>query len=262
MGVVRTAPDEAAFSPIKLGGIGLQRTEANQTIDHIKMIMIHGHRNTVTGILLRNTIEQIAIESGLEGKPFEYEPAHLTYTTENTWIQNTITTCNTYHVNIEPRFQGIPNWTTRDDYIMDKTVVALKGRELTIFNIVRLYLRVATVSDLSTTDGRRIDTNIMTGIRGTSPSPSRWAYSWPNIPVPTHSEKKLWTLSLGRIFGVTEANPSLDTTNYRWFHPECIDLACWNINLSTGDILQEAKLRWIIWEPDTNSMRMTRRRTL
>ena len=57
MGVVRTAPDVVVFSPIKLGGIGLHRTEIDQVIDHVKMVMQQGHRKTVTGTLIRNTLE-------------------------------------------------------------------------------------------------------------------------------------------------------------------------------------------------------------
>ena len=43
-GVVRTAPDIVAFSPKKSGGIGLHRTEVDQTIDQAKMILHHGHK--------------------------------------------------------------------------------------------------------------------------------------------------------------------------------------------------------------------------
>ena len=221
------------------------------------MIMMHGHRDTITGTLLRKTIEQIAIESG---NPFEYDPS--TYTTNNTWIQNTISSCNKYQINIVPRFQGLPMWTTRDEYIMEKAVTTLQGKELATFNKVRMYLQVTTVSDLSTADGSCIDSNLMIGNRGTSPSPSRWAYSWPTVPGPTHSEKKAWTASLGRLMGVTTANPSLDTNNYRWYHPECIDISCWNLNLQTVEILQKRKHGWNIWEPDVIDVRVTRGRTL
>ena len=43
LGVVRTATDNVAFAPVQLGGVGLHKTESDQTIDHAKMIMQHGH---------------------------------------------------------------------------------------------------------------------------------------------------------------------------------------------------------------------------
>ena len=41
MGVIRTAPGTAIHTPMELGGIGLHRTEIDQTIDHVKMILQH-----------------------------------------------------------------------------------------------------------------------------------------------------------------------------------------------------------------------------
>ena len=73
-----------------MGGIGLHKTEIDQTIDHVKMIMQHGHCNTITGKLLRNTIETHAIETGLGGNPFTADLDKVNYLTENTWIENTI----------------------------------------------------------------------------------------------------------------------------------------------------------------------------
>ena len=104
MGVVRTAPDAAVFSPAKLGGIGLHKTEIDQVIDHVKMVMQHGHCKTVTGTLIRNTLEQLAIESGQGGNPFTFDSNSLTYTTDRTWIQNTVTACSKFNINIVPSF--------------------------------------------------------------------------------------------------------------------------------------------------------------
>ena len=163
MGVVHTAPDVVVFSLIKLGGIGLHRTEIDQVIDHVKIVMQHGHRKTVTGTLIRNTLEQIAIESGQEGNPFAFDSDSLTYTTERIWIQNTITACSKFSINIVPPFQGIPKWTTKDQFIMDKAILTLKGKELRIFNKVRLALKIATVSDMAVADGTRIDPQLLLG---------------------------------------------------------------------------------------------------
>ena len=259
MGVVRTAPDKVVFSPTKLGGIGLHMTEIDQTIDHVKMIMQHGHQDTVTGTLLRNTLEQIAIDAGQGGNPFEFEPDLLSYTTERTWIQNTIQSCSKFKIHIESPFQGIPKWTTKDIYLMDRAIHTLKGKELKIFNKVRLSLKIATVADLAVADGSRIDNQILLGNTSMSPTPSRWAYTWPLIPDPTNLEKKVWTRALGSVFHLTEGNPTLDTTNYRWFHPECIVLSCWNINLHSGNILEKTDKEWIVWTPDEATVRRTRR---
>ena len=70
------------YSPIELGGLGLQRTEVNQTIDHVKMIIQHGHTESIIGKLIRNTLEQLSIEAGLSEGPFQLDLTEVNYLTE------------------------------------------------------------------------------------------------------------------------------------------------------------------------------------
>ena len=71
------------------------------------------------------------------------------------------------------------------------------------------------ISDLAVADGSRIDLQIFLGNKGTSPTPSKWAYTWPLVPDPSKLEKRAWTRALGRIFNITEGSPNLDPANYR-----------------------------------------------
>ena len=54
-----------------------------------------------------------------------------------------------------------------------------------------MYLKVATFSDIATADGTQIDESIVQGERSTSPTPSAYAYNWPNVDKPTKAEKEL-----------------------------------------------------------------------
>ena len=141
---------------------------------------------------------------------------------------------------------------------MDKAIHVLKGKELQIFNKVRLALKIATVADLAVADGSRIDQQIILGNKGTSPTPSRWAYTWPLVPDPSKIEKRTWTRALGRVFNLSEGSPSLELANYRWFHAECITLSCWNLNLHNGNILEKSDKAWIVWRPEETATQRTR----
>jgi hypothetical protein len=258
LGVVRTAPGTPIYSPVELGGIGLQRTEVNQTIDHIKMIIQHGHTDSITGKLIRNTLEQLSIEAGLGTGPLLVDLTKVNYLTERTWIENTIRSCQKYNISIESSVKGIPNWTDRDEYIMDRAIQQLKGQELKIFNKVRLFLQVATTSDIANADGKSIDREILRGKRSTSPSPSTQAYKWPNMPTPTRTEERLWGESLCRIYSNTAADPSLDYNNYRWFHTDCVKIVTWNYDVSDNKVYQKTGDVWIRWDPRRRSERRTR----
>ena len=88
---------------------------------------------------------------------------------------------------------GISNWTMRDDFLLERAKTVLTGTTLKIFNKVRLYLQVATTSDIAIASGMSVDKDILYGKRGHSPTPSRASYRWPTIPVPTLGETRIWT---------------------------------------------------------------------
>ena len=84
------------------------------------MILHHGHKGTVTGTLIRNTAEQMAIEAGLGGDPFGKDLCKVRYLTENTWIERVIRNFRSYEIKIQTSIMGIPNWTMKDDFIMER----------------------------------------------------------------------------------------------------------------------------------------------
>ena len=92
---------------------------------------------------------------------------------------------------------------------MERAYDIIHGSDLLIFNKVRLYLRVATVSDLSTANGREIDHNILRGTRNQSPTFSEYIYTWPTIPQPTPKEIKIWYNTIATMFSITKVKPRL-----------------------------------------------------
>ena len=140
MGVVRTAPREVIFAPPSLGGIGLNRTETDQVIDQVKMIIQHGHRDTIAGRLIRNTIQQLSCEIGIGGNPFEVDMEKVTYLTENTWIESVIRGSQRHNIIVKMREQWIHTWLENDEFIMAKAQNLTRGNDFMRVNKVRLYL--------------------------------------------------------------------------------------------------------------------------
>ena len=247
MGIAKTAPKEVAFSPVDIGGMGLHHTEIDQTIDHIKMIIAHGNMDTVTGKLLRNTIQQLTIETGLQGEPLNHNLENITYLTENTWIENTIRCCRRYKVTFDTDLPQLEKWIDNDDFIMERALRVIKGSEIRTFNNVRLYLQVATTSDITTADGKRIDPDILRGNRGFSPSPSTHKYKWPHVPEPSQKDKEKWTSVLCRLYHISILRPQLGGTHYGWYTYKAIEYASWVIQITTNIIYQRWNNLWIGW---------------
>ena len=61
------------------------------------------------------------------------------------------------------------------------------------FNKVRMYTKVATISDILTADGKYIAQDIY-DVEDTrlSVTPSSTAYIWPKIPKPSRKEIEIW----------------------------------------------------------------------
>ena len=90
MGVVRTALETIATAPIKYGGLGLQHIYEHQIIHHLHIMMQHGHLTTATENLIRITLENLSVESGIDGDPMAIKRSKARWTTRNTWIGKTL----------------------------------------------------------------------------------------------------------------------------------------------------------------------------
>ena len=89
--------------------------------------------------------------------------------------------------------------------------------KLILFNKVCLYLRVATTFDLTTVNGKELDSNIMKGERSQSPMFSEYAYTWPNVPSPTKAEIQIWYKTLATMFAITQNDANLYIgSEFKW----------------------------------------------
>ena len=78
-GVVGTAPSILGASPKHLGPMSLNTGFSNnQFIDHIGILLKHGHKKTTTGRLIQATAEILCIEAGIPGDPFSFDMEKIT----------------------------------------------------------------------------------------------------------------------------------------------------------------------------------------
>ena len=220
IGVVRTASTKLGAAPRSLGGFGLNSNiHENQTIDHVSMLMKHGHKATTTGKLIRTSAESLSIESGLPRDPLSLNTKEITWTTDNTWIQHSISSMDNYELKIKSGLKGLQTWASHDGYIMHEAKHFLKTpKELSRFNKVRMYMRATTLSDLLTADGKKISQDAYDASQNRkSVTPSANAYEWPVIPEPSRTEKKIWQTTIKLIMGVTRTTLEVEQdTGFAW----------------------------------------------
>jgi hypothetical protein len=266
MNVVRTALAYATAAPTKYGGLGMgNEVYVNQMIDHSLVILSHGHTKSTTGTLLRTSLESLSIESGIGGDPGTFDVQNMTWITENTWVGGTLQSYSEYNLELETSISGLRMWTTRDEFIMEKAFEHLSSpRSIRIFNKVRLYLKVATLSDILIADGTEVDHNIFQGIRSNSPTLSEHAYTWPVVPEPSGSEIHIWYATIEKMLRITRNRPRLLTeTAFRW-DTKYVKLSKWTTDQDETYLYEKIQNKWRRWkrQDGDKGRRRTRRRSI
>ena len=88
-------------------------------IDHIDIIMQHNHLLTVTGQLIRLSLEYLALESGLKGEPMGTDVDYARWITKNTWIGKTLKSMRKQELSMNKTMQALQYWSTHDEMIME-----------------------------------------------------------------------------------------------------------------------------------------------
>jgi len=259
MKVVRTAPDMVVYAPTQFGGLGQRHIYEDQTIDHITAIMQHGHSPTITGSLIRTSLEYLAMEAGLPGDPMLYPIYDMPWICDKTWIDTTLKSLADHQITIESSIKGLSDWSNQDAYLMEFAPNVVSGKDLNIFNKVRMFLQVATLSDLMTADGKEIDLSKLHGRNSiTSPNPSKSAYIWPSVPTPSNSEITLWSDTLQKMLSITTNNRRIHGQIEKKWHDCSMNHIQWNYQEANDTIYQKLDDGWKTWKRLSSSARTRR----
>ena len=123
-------------------------------------------------------------------------------------IREFLTECRaTIRLNKNPRVKRL-----HDTFIMDHIMYSnLSRQKINMVNKVRLYLQVETVSDISNSDGNKIDKSWLQ--EGQKPSTSTGL--WPDIKKPS---EKMWKAWRAAVKILTHGDGNLRQQLGRWVH--------------------------------------------
>jgi len=182
-------------------------------------------------------------------------PIHdISWISEKTWIDRTLKALEDKQISIGSSIKGLTEWSNQDTFLMEKATNCLSGIDLNIFSNVRMYLQVATLSDIMTADGKEIDAPKLHGREDTTcPNPSKSAYIWPNVPKPKTTEIALWKDTICKMFAVTTNNRRLQGAAERKWDDRSRLHAQWNHQDSTDTIYQRKDSGWTMWRRMNNT---------
>ena len=244
MKVVRSINRDAVHLPKEYKGLGIKDLYTTQGIEHIKALIKHGGEDTATGILIQTTLEHHVLEVGSLTSIFQLPKIMIENMTQ-TWLKHTLLFMHTNKVTIT-NHQGSPNyWTTTDAGIMD--ILVEKDRynktDLQAINLCRMFMKVITMSDITTDDGRLIPAvKTMDQFNSTS----SLAYAWPNQPIPSQRDIQLWHHALSLTIGLSTMNTS--RYKHNGFNEKACTVQSWRYD-ETDDLVWEAQQhRWRQWK--------------
>ena len=201
-------PRVVVFGPTLLGGLQWETCYSTQTYEKIKFFLGHTRRKDRLGSLLQILMQSVQLAAGIEAKILQ-TTIPWTQWVESTWLsflqQNLWDIGGELVVGHEcykpPRIN--------DKFLMDIFYrTGYKKKELRILNRCRIYLRVLTLSDIATYDGKMISQKLWQ-----MESPRESAWDWPLQILPKKSDRNLW---MQAIRDLVENNGEIKTVMGKW----------------------------------------------
>ena len=192
--IQRRFPRTLLHAPIALMGLGLPHLYTTQLYQHILVLLRHGHTDSLTGNLLRASIETLRLEIGSVRHPLTLPWQKWGSLATPTWLTSTWQMLSEQQLGVTDTTQHPPALRSNDKAIMDFFVPTLSDRGvLRILNHCRLYLEIFWLSEVLDAKGDRIDPSILNGAHSTT---VHTRSTWPRQGKPSPAAWKVWKSTL------------------------------------------------------------------
>jgi hypothetical protein len=243
-GICRSFPRVLVYAPTKYYGLGVPNLYTEQGYSHITQILRHAHKpHSITGQLLRASMEQLSLELGLPGTPFSQDYREFGILATPCWIVS----CWRFVFESQLTLQG-PCLTLhlrreQDQFLIKAFAAAgFRRSSLVTLNRCRLFLQAVTLADITTGSGNAITTWAWEG--QVPPSPMNTSWDWPVQGRPTPQQWKLWQRALQSTFGVAVGTRSLSTRLGRWIDAD-FDQWQWFLSPSEQRLYERQGSQWV-----------------
>jgi hypothetical protein len=162
LGVVRTMPRAVVWGPMRYQGLGIRHLYTTQGVEHLLAILRHATHTTLSGKMLRTTIEEMQLEIGLPRSFLSYSHAQYGPLATRSWIAATWKFLSDSRITVFDPFPKPELATPAVRFLMEGFFASgYRGVELRNLNHCRLHLHALRVSDLCTADGQCLTSDAM-----------------------------------------------------------------------------------------------------
>ena len=152
-----------------------------QQLEPLQILQQHFHEESELGTMIRQSWEAMILEAGMSGHMTSWNYEELNECITDCWLKSTWQYCWNNNISIEDGMPELPLKRTNDALLMDVFIHKgkFKNKDLKLLNQCRTYLKVTTVSDISSADGKRLLPGV---IDGDFQAQEEDKYKWPRQP--------------------------------------------------------------------------------
>jgi hypothetical protein len=200
------------------------------------------------------------VEAGFSGDIFDMPYSKMTWMSHS-WLKNTLLCFEDTNLSVKHTLPKLEAWKHNDSFIMERILRSRRFSDIQmdIINKVRMHLKVATLSDITSADGRSFRLEAINVEAFESCSSKR--YRWPRTIIPSLQNKKLWNSAIRLAYATQIHNridPAFITATWRTTsHP----FIGWWFSDLTNAVYERHINGWKKWTMKVDTRRRTRRAT-
>ncbi|KAI2501345.1 hypothetical protein MHU86_13143 [Fragilaria crotonensis] len=192
LGLSSKLPTAIRHGPISMGGLGLMDLRTECGIEMLKTFRHAVHRNTEVGKLFILQVQTSQLESGIPNPILEEPNRPIPYLTPNWVLSMRQFMSNHKNITITLTNSNAPTLNSpRDKFIMFlEALSAYTTAQQRDINLVRMYLQVCTLSDM--TDPQNPHHITQWAIQANRPEGFESQSCWPRQSDPSATQRRLW----------------------------------------------------------------------
>jgi hypothetical protein len=207
LGLNHHLPLDVVHGPQRYQGVGIPDLWTVQGILKLWLALQHGDAPTITGHQLRASMELHTIELGLPGQMLQQDFKIFGHLATTSWLRHLWEFCDNSNIQLTSTTPKLTLARTGGEFLMTQFAkYGYRGTELSQLNLCRLSCHATRISDITTSDGRRIHPMSWSGYPTDSGGTE---YDWPDHGRPTKTLWELWHSALRQCFLTLEPTQQL-----------------------------------------------------
>jgi hypothetical protein len=196
-GVVQSMPWAIMWGPLRYQGLDIKHLYTTQGVKHLLTLLRHATWPTLTGQLLRTSMEELQLELGVGKSFFRYSYQEYGSIETCCWMSATWKFLAVSSITLVDPFPKPVLASATDSFLMERFVAhGYRGTELRHLNLCRMHPNALRVSNICTSDGKHITDSGME-VQKDLHQPS--SYTWPQTEQPEYKFRALWRTALAKV---------------------------------------------------------------